>query len=220
MPIYARNGLLLADGAALRGCCCGEPPPPAPECIRVTATLWASSWDIPSGSAAGTGYHESGAEIYGIVCPSPIIASRMAQTWSEFTAVASATSASCRTSACNGSLATVYNSGSRLEASVPATRSHSGNPRLVAEFTFDDSRIVQAGYTVKLDWSLSITFRDIGGGVPGPGATVPTAAVEFVRGHTQTYTAPGADRTWTNIIRDVRTGGQSFTDLTAYLYIY
>lgn len=216
MPIYALSGILLASGAALRGCCCSEPPPPAPECARVGVTLWAESWNIPSGSAAGTGSHASDAYLYDVVCGRTIWASRSAQTWSEFTNASGATQAQCSTEACGGAQATAYNAGSRMELSIPAARGASGVPRLAGAFEFDDTRIVQAGYTVWVKWSLAVTFRGIGGGALP--AQLPTVTVEFTRGVVATYTT-ATDRTWHEFFTDTRTGGMSLTDLTANVYL-
>lgn len=219
MPIYARNGTLLADGAALRGCCCGEPPPPAPECVRVAVALWASSWSIPSGSSTGSGYHSSGVTLYDVVCgDKTIFASRSAELWSEFSNPALATTSSCATPACNRALAHVYNAGSSMEASIPCTASGSAYHRLAGQFDFDDTRTIAPGFEISVTWSLSVTFRALGGGAPAPGTPIPLVEVDFVQGHVATYSTR-TDRTWSGFFVDTRPAGASLTDLTAYIYL-
>ena len=103
-----------------------------------------------------------------------------------------------------------------MELSIPAARGASGVPRLAGAFEFDDTRIVQTGYTVWVKWSLAVTFRGIGGGALP--AQLPTVTVEFTRGVVATY-ATATDRTWHEFFTDTRTGGMSLTDLTANVYL-
>jgi hypothetical protein len=212
MPIYSLNGTLLADGSALRGCCCSAPPP-ASECALVIVRLWVSSYSIPSGSGMGSGSHSSKAEIFDSVCSSGVFASRGSQYWSDFYNAQNATSNSCYATGCDGATASVYNAGADLQASIPWARGAA--QRRVAELTFDDSRAITLGFTVWVKWSLSVRFLSVGGGPPGPQTLVPFCRIGFTRGHAGIYESNGVDRTWPDIITDTRTYGQTLTDLTA-----
>ena len=212
MPIYALNGSLLSDGAALRGCCCSAPPP-ATECALVAVRLWVSSYNIPSGSGMGSGSHSSKATILSLICGSEIFASRGAQTWADFYNAQNATTNQCYATYCNSAVASIWNGGGDMQLKIPYA---AGNAqRQVGEFTFDDSRAIALGYTVWVKWSLSVRYFSSNGGAPTPQTLKPFVRIGFTRGHSVVYETNGVDRTWSDIITDTREYGQSLTDLTA-----
>lgn len=213
MPIYALNGILLADGASLRGCCCGSEPPTG-NCALVQVDLYVSRENIPSGSAAGGGSHSSLAEVRQGICSSNIISSRSGSTWSAFTAASSATSNSCSATGCGQVSATTYNSGSWMTLRIPFAR---GNVRTaVGFFRYADTKVVMTGYKVEIAWTCSVKFFAQNGGAPTPQTQKPNVQIVFTTG--ENLSTNGVDKTWDAFKVSTAYGGQTLQNFDATVY--
>lgn len=215
MPIYALNGTLIADGNALRGCCCNPyPPPPGDECAVVVIDLETSYQDIKPGSSTGSGSHASLAEVYSVVCPTALQASRNGSTWSEFTLSSSAVELYCRVAGCGNVRAVAYNKGNWMTLRIPYAR---GNAKTAVGFLrFVSTKVVAAGYTNTIKWSASIRYYSQGGGAVTPQTMTPDVSIEFTTG--EVLTASGTDRTYTDFKTSSASGGQTLQDFDATVY--
>ena len=189
MPIFADNGVLLVDGAALKGCCCG------PKVFNVTIRC-----DAVIGSAqtiAGTG-HDSNCVVTGRYdgCGN-IEARKQGATWSEYSSPPPSEDSCGR--------AFVKNGGTTIEAGIPfESFPESGftNVLLLRFVSTKRTGSIKSSFT----WSI-----DIPDGI--------TAQIEVYLSRTgETRTIPLAAGTTVFADVDLETDGDMFGSMNAHLY--
>jgi len=206
MPIYAKNGALLADGAALRGCCCDE-------CALVQLRLYVSlvTGDL-SHASGGSGSHGSSCYVFAPVCS--CAATRSGATWSAFTAASAMTFDNCVSeNGCGYVSADAQNQGDNMRLRIPYKK---GTTRTeVGRFVFASSRTVLPGYTVSITWTLAIDYYSQSGGQPTARTKKPDISVVFSTGQTVNATGSNVSRA---VMTSSASGGQSLQNFTANVF--